>query len=595
VAFAAALAMAVPAGASAATGVISGQITDETTGQGIDGICAQIFDSAGNGAGGGQPDSQGNYSFGGLSTGSYKAEFFPCADANYVTEFFNNKATYDAADPVSVTDGQTTTVNAALAHGGMITGTVTNDNGDPVANICVSAELHDLSGGAPVSASTDSNGHYTLTGVPAGSLSVAFIDCAGSNYVTQYWDNKPDFESATPVPVTADATTSNISPTLHHGGSFSGTVTDAGTGTPLQHIAVCAYANGLCADTDASGHYTFGRLAAGSVRVGFFDLTNTHRTQYYNGRPDLASADPITVVADANTPNIDAALALSTAPVTHPTSGPAETTSSTTATIGFVADQSPVTYECDLDGLGFQPCTSPVTYTCLNPGSHTLRVRATNQAGEVESPPAQGSWTVTPGASCTTTGGTANPGDIVTTDPGGTGPTPSEPVTTSVSVPAGGTGGTVSVTDNPYPGPAPSGYTIFGHELQIAAPDQTTNDPLRLVFTLDASAIPSGTDPSTITVFRNGVAAGACLGSNTANPDPCIANRQTVTGGDLQIAVLSSHASTWDLAGVMPQISTPPTSSAAAAAPVPSVAPAKKCKKAKKRSASAAKCKKKKK
>jgi hypothetical protein len=291
-----------------------------------------------------------------------------------------------------------------------------------------------------------------------------------------------------------------------------------------------------------------------------------------------------------NTPNIDAALGPSTAPLTHATSGPQGTVNSTTATIGFAADQSPVTYECDLDGLGFQSCVPPVTYTCLSSGTHTLRVRATNQAGEVENPPAQGSWTVSPGATCHTTSNPSVPADgNFTTDPGG-GPTPAAPVTTSVTTPSGGS---VSVTDNPYPGPAPSGYTILGHELQIMAPSETAGSPLRLVFTLDASAIPAGTDPSTITVFRNGVAAGQCPGSATAVPDPCIADRQTITGGDLQFTVLSSHASTWDLAGVVLPIP-PPSLAPPAVAPTPAVKK-KKCKKAKKRSAAAAKkkCKKK--
>jgi hypothetical protein len=587
------LAISLPAGASAASGVISGQITDETNGQGID-QCVELHDAAGNSISSIPADSQGHYSFSGLATGTYYLYFHPCFGANYVAEWYSNAVTFNDADPISVTDGQTTTINAAMAHGGTITGTVKNDDGDPLSGIVVSAQIQNGSTGG--SASTDSNGSYSIAGLPAGSYSVGFFD-SGTTYVAQYWNDKPDYSSATPVPVTVDTTTPNISPTLHPGGSISGTVTDAATGNPLEGICVGVYGQGtnsVCATTDANGHYSLSKIPPGSVKVRFaHSQDQEHRDQYYNDRPDLTSGDSVTVVAEQNTPNIDAALGSSTAPLTHPTSGPQGTVNSPTATIGFAADQSPVTYECDLDGLGFQSCAPPVTYTCLSSGTHTMRVRATNQAGEVENPPSQGSWTVSPTATCNTTSNpSVPPNGNFTTDPGG-GPTPGDPVTTSVTTPSGGN---VSVTDNPYPGPAPSGYTILGHELQITAPNETPGSPLRLVFTLDASTIPAGVDPSTITVFRNGVAAGQCPGSTTAVPDPCIADRQTLTGGDLQFTVLSSHASTWDLAAVVPEVSVPTLGPASSAPPAPTVAPVKKCKKVKKRSASAAKkCKKKKK
>lgn len=71
-------------------------------------------------------------------------------------------------------------------------------------------------------------------------------------------------------------------------------------------------------------------------------------------------------------------------PVTTITSSPAAFLASTTAQIGF--GTTPVetnpTFECQLDGGAFEPCTAPSrTYTSLAQGTHTISVRAIDRAG----------------------------------------------------------------------------------------------------------------------------------------------------------------------------------------------------------------------
>jgi len=55
---------------------------------------------------------------------------------------------------------------------------------------------------------------------------------------------------------------------------------------------------------------------------------------------------------------------------------------SDTATIAFSADES-VTFECDLDGAGWQPCSSPAVFDSLAEGEHRLALRATDAAGNL--------------------------------------------------------------------------------------------------------------------------------------------------------------------------------------------------------------------
>ena len=56
--------------------------------------------------------------------------------------------------------------------------------------------------------------------------------------------------------------------------------------------------------------------------------------------------------------------------------------SGTTARVTF-SSEAGARFECSLDNGPFQACTSPRDYTGLTAGSHTVRVRAIDQAGNV--------------------------------------------------------------------------------------------------------------------------------------------------------------------------------------------------------------------
>ena len=143
---------------------------------------------------------------------------------------------------------------------------------------------------------------------------------------------------------------------------------------------------------------------------------------------------------------------------------------------------------------------------------------------------------------------TLPPAGTLTTDPG-TGPTASAPVTAAVTVPDGGSVGIAvgGVTES-----APTGFSFLGQQVVVNAPAATVAAPLILTFTLDGSLV-GARDPATITVYRSEgagqpVAVPDCSGTaGTASPDPCVADR-SVAGGDLHITVLTSSASTWNLA-----------------------------------------------
>jgi hypothetical protein len=123
------------------------------------------------------------------------------------------------------------------------------------------------------------------------------------------------------------------------------------------------------------------------------------RTVDGDGAPDPTPANYTWTVVAPDT----------TAPETTVASGPAATTTATTATLVFSADEGGATFECSLEGAPFEPCTSPVELTDLELGAHTFAVRATDPSGNTDATPAEHGWTIEPDTTAPDTSITAGP------------------------------------------------------------------------------------------------------------------------------------------------------------------------------------------
>ncbi|MGO9954169.1 MAG: carboxypeptidase regulatory-like domain-containing protein, partial [Dissulfurispiraceae bacterium] len=102
----------------------------------------------------------------------------------------------------------TTEINAVLAYGGTITGKVTNSGGIGLAYAEVS--VYDLNGnlvGSSPGAYTAQDGSYTINGLPIGSYKVYFAPGLNSGYLSQWYNNKSDQNSADVVTITGPNTT----------------------------------------------------------------------------------------------------------------------------------------------------------------------------------------------------------------------------------------------------------------------------------------------------------------------------------------------------------------------------------------------------
>jgi len=96
--------------------------------------------------------------------------------------------------------------------------------------------------------------------------------------------------------------------------------------------------------------------------------------------------------AAGNTGETSYSWTIDTAPPTVTiTEKPSDPSGVRLATVRFSAAE-PSTFQCNLDGSGFEPCSSPASYAGLADGGHAFGVRATDAAGNVGA--ASASWTI---------------------------------------------------------------------------------------------------------------------------------------------------------------------------------------------------------
>lgn len=183
--------------------------------------------------------ADGTYTLSDLPPGGYKVEFYSGSE-NLGFQFYNLSSTFAGATVESLTPGETvTSINGALTTGGKVSGTVTDAaTGAAVADTEV--ELLDSSGEVLDTGYTQSNGTYTMNGIPTGTYYVEFapIDTnagADKEYALQYWKDADTLAQATAVPVTAGATTSGIDAGLLTDASETpATITNVVTKTIIQ-------------------------------------------------------------------------------------------------------------------------------------------------------------------------------------------------------------------------------------------------------------------------------------------------------------------------------------------------------------------------
>jgi hypothetical protein len=257
--------------------------------------------------------ADGSYTITGLPADDYQICFDATSatgpsDTGYLGECYDNEPPYAGGTSIPVSISQTTSgIDATLALGGAITGTVTDPAGNPVDDVLVS--LIGPSGG---NATTDAQGNYRITGVAAGNYTV----CLDGSYAISatapygYTQSCQDTE----VQVSAGQSVARNG-TVKVGGAIGGSVAGTG-GSPVPGVWVNVFdstgaqINGT--STDETGHWQLPGFASGSYTV-CYDPTYTdggYQRGCYDGQPfDPTMGTPVTIAAGQLT-TVDGTLTL---------------------------------------------------------------------------------------------------------------------------------------------------------------------------------------------------------------------------------------------------------------------------------------------
>ena len=287
---------------------ITGRVID-SNGNGIQNVMAYVYDSSFNYITAAVTENNGNYVIKDLSTGEYKIYFFAYSAGNYISEWYNDKQSFDNADIVPVTAGQTTTLaDSVLSEGGIISGRVTDSQGNGIANVYI--EIIDLNQNSQNGCYTDSNGYYTIQGTPSGDYKIYFDTYNAGNFFNEWYDNKTSFNEADTVSVMSGQITNLVDAVLSPSGSFSGIVTD-NQDNGIINVLVYVYDlnnNWIYTDvTNGVGYYRIPNLLSGSYKV-YFSPRGLFSPSWYNGQNSFESATPVNVTIGQNTFGIDTQL-----------------------------------------------------------------------------------------------------------------------------------------------------------------------------------------------------------------------------------------------------------------------------------------------
>ncbi len=239
-------------------GTMIGRVTDDTTGDPVAGMCADVYDTAKTVVGTAVSNADGWLLYPGITVGTSDqwlasaARLYDCSDLGYIDEWYRNV-------PPQLSGGHNVVeylseqgrFDAAVGAPAAIGGTVTDAGDTPLAGICVSLNY---SNSVLATTTSDDAGYYEFLGLTAGDhYSLDLEDC-GSPMVYMTLDR---------VPVAAiSGATSYYNHVLEPTASINGTVTDASTGLPLEGICVLATADLHAGaqfgttSTDASGFYS---------------------------------------------------------------------------------------------------------------------------------------------------------------------------------------------------------------------------------------------------------------------------------------------------------------------------------------------------
>jgi len=205
------------------TAVLKGQVTSAVTGGPLRRAQVRAMSMEARGGGVTSTDAEGRFEIKDLPAGRYS---ITATKGGFVTGQFGQRRPGEPGTPIELVDGQTAEkVNFVLSRGGVISGRILDDGGEPVAGTQVSAMRFQFvagqrrlvpGGGEGSNDRTDDQGGFRLYGLPPGDFFVSASNRQGvmvaeatinnteaDGFAPTYYPGTPNLGEATRITVKA--------------------------------------------------------------------------------------------------------------------------------------------------------------------------------------------------------------------------------------------------------------------------------------------------------------------------------------------------------------------------------------------------------
>jgi hypothetical protein len=294
----------------------SGTVLGSVTKTGVSGVAVHLYDAGSvsqDTAYTTSTSADGSWVLANIVPGTYKVKY-DAAGTHFMTLWYDQKSTRDAATILTVAPGAALTLSAFLVTESTVSGTVRNADGTTLANATVNIQRQN--GTAVATTTTDANGAYTFHQLGADTY---LIRASLAGYASTWYGNgavHQDQAQTIAVAESQDVTGKDI--TLAAGGSISGTVTPQPAKTGTAGVLATAHGDWYWAGVGTDGTYALTNLPTGDYIVQFYAVG--YMSEYYNDVTSSGSATTVHVTAGATTSGIDAVLTAGIASVPNPAS-----------------------------------------------------------------------------------------------------------------------------------------------------------------------------------------------------------------------------------------------------------------------------------
>ncbi|KQR12076.1 carboxypeptidase regulatory-like domain-containing protein [Cellulomonas sp. Leaf334] len=183
-------------------------------------------------------DATGSYRASGLTAGDYKVQFSGPSGSLLRSEYYDDAQQWMDADAVTSTGtGTVSGIDAELEIGGGVSGRVLDADGRPLPGAYVSASSRSGLSGVWMSASTDTDGNYSLGGLAAGDWTFQIQAPSGSTFATEWYLDATSGSDAEVVSIKAGVRTELDDVSLERGVTLTGRVVGP-DGSPVRGASV---------------------------------------------------------------------------------------------------------------------------------------------------------------------------------------------------------------------------------------------------------------------------------------------------------------------------------------------------------------------